>query len=90
MPRVDMIVKAPHFYTMAGEGVGYQSDVAMVVDAGKILAIADVSEDEQEYEAETILVLEHHAILPGFIDAHMHTSLAILRGGGWRKTPSIG
>ena len=30
MKKVDMIVKAPFFYTMQGEGVGFQSGVAMV------------------------------------------------------------
>ncbi len=75
-----MIVKAPHFFTMEGEGVGYKSGVAMVVDRGKIVALVDSNLVDLEYEAEEVLELKHHAIFPGFIDAHMHTSLAILRG----------
>ncbi len=80
MKKVDMIVKAPHFYTMEGAGVGYRSGVAMVVDSGKIIAIEKADLMGQEYQAEEVLQLEHHAIMPGFIDGHMHTSLAILRG----------
>lgn len=80
MKRVDMVVKAPHFYTMEGEGVGYKSGVAMVVDSGKIIAIEAETVIDKEYTAEETIVLNHHAILPGFIDAHMHTGLAILRG----------
>jgi 5-methylthioadenosine/S-adenosylhomocysteine deaminase len=80
MKKVDMIVKAPHFYTMEGEGVGYKNDVAMVVDGGKIIALEDVNEVEKEYNAEELIELNHHAVFPGFIDAHMHTGLAIMRG----------
>ncbi|WP_026896107.1 amidohydrolase family protein [Clostridiisalibacter paucivorans] len=80
MKRVDMIVKAPHFYTMEGQGVGYKSKVAMVVDSGKIVAIDNEDIIDKTYIGEEVLLLKHHAIFPGFIDAHMHTGLAIMRG----------
>lgn len=80
MKKVDMIVKAPHFYTMEGEGVGYKNNVAMVVDGGKIIAIEDVNTIDKEYAAEELIELNHHAVFPGFIDGHMHTGLAIMRG----------
>ncbi|NLW23106.1 MAG: amidohydrolase family protein [Tissierellia bacterium] len=80
MKKVDMIVKAPHFYTMEGEGVGYKSGVAMVINGGKIVAIEDESIIDKEYVGEEQLELNHHAIFPGFIDGHMHTGLAIMRG----------
>ena len=38
MENIDLLVKAPHFFTMAGDGVGYRPDSAMAVDRGKILA----------------------------------------------------
>lgn len=80
MQKVDMIVRSPHFYTMGGEGVGYRSGVAMVVDGGRIIAIEAESVVAQAYQAEETLELMHHAVLPGFIDGHMHTPLAVLRG----------
>lgn len=80
MKTVDMIVEAPHFYTMEGIGVGYKTGVAMVVDGGKIVAIDDMNNIAKGYKAELNLNLKHHAILPGFIDGHMHTGLAIMRG----------
>jgi len=80
MKRVDMIVNANHFFTMMGEGVGYRSGVAMVVDAGKIIAVQDSATVTREYSAEETLNLPQHAVFPGFVDGHMHTSLAILRG----------
>jgi 5-methylthioadenosine/S-adenosylhomocysteine deaminase len=80
MKKVDMIVKAPHFYTMEGDGVGYKTGVAMVVDSGKIVDMANVDVIEKQYCGEEVLNMEHHAIFPGFIDAHMHTELCIMRG----------
>ena len=80
MKKVDMIVKAPFFYTMQGEGVGFQSGVAMVVDGRKIMDFVPLDKVDQEYEAEEVLDMSHHAIFPGFIDAHMHTPDNIFRG----------
>lgn len=80
MQSVDMIVKAKHFYTMAGDGVGYKSSMSMAVDRGKIISIEEEEIIEGKYFSENILDLSHHAILPGFIDAHMHTGYAIMRG----------
>lgn len=80
MKKVDMIVKAPHFYTMEGDGVGYKSDVAMLVDNGRIMGFADIQQCEKEYKADEVLELVHHAVLPGFIDGHMHTACNVMRG----------
>ena len=75
-----MIVKAPFFYTMQGEGVGFQSVVAMIVDGSKIMDFVPLDRVDKEYEAEEVLDMSHHAIFPGFIDAHMHTPDNIFRG----------
>ncbi|WP_324824179.1 amidohydrolase family protein [Sinanaerobacter sp. ZZT-01] len=80
MRKVDMIVKAPHFYTMEGDGVGYKLNAAMVVNGGKIVEIAEEEKILSNYEATEVLDMEHHAILPGFIDGHMHTACNIMRG----------
>lgn len=80
MKKVDMIVKAPHFYTMKGEGVGYKTDVAMIVNGGKIIDFIDSDKVNTEYSAEEVLDLKEHAIFPGFIDGHMHTACNVMRG----------
>ncbi len=80
MKKVDMIVKAPFFYTMEGEGVGFRADSAMVVNGGKIVEIVPLKDVDSMYKAEEELNLAHHAVLPGFIDGHMHTSDNLFRG----------
>ncbi|MDO4313140.1 MAG: amidohydrolase family protein [Eubacteriales bacterium] len=80
MKKVDLIVTAPHIYTMQGEGVGYEAHRALVVDGSKIIDITDADTVNAQYEAEEFLDMSHHIILPGFIDAHMHTNCNIMRG----------
>ncbi|HWI62453.1 MAG TPA: amidohydrolase family protein [Symbiobacteriaceae bacterium] len=80
MQHVDLIVTGPHFFTMKGEGVGYCGDAAMAVDRGRIVHIGPQAEVLAAFTAERVLDATAHAVLPGFIDAHMHTGLCILRG----------
>ena len=80
MKSVDMILSAPHVYTMEGDGVGYLGHAAIAVDRGAIVALDDQDVIFSEYKSERCIKMEHHAILPGFIDAHMHTDIGICRG----------
>lgn len=88
MKNVDCIVAAPHFLTMEGSGVGYRADHAMAVDHGKIAAIGPRNDIRQAYHAHRFIDLRDKVVLPGFIDAHMHTTECVLRGlaqdtGNW-------
>lgn len=80
MNKVDLIVSAPHFYTMEGEGVGYKGNTSMAIDRGKIVAIGNTEDIKKEYCSDEKIDLENQVVLPGFIDAHMHTGDCILRG----------
>jgi 5-methylthioadenosine/S-adenosylhomocysteine deaminase len=80
VPTVDLLVSAPHALTMDGPGVGYQADVTVAVDRGRIVAIGPSAEVAADYTAERRLDGAHHVLLPGFVDAHMHTAMCLLRG----------
>lgn len=80
MHKVDMLVSAPHFFTMEGNGVGYKNNTVMVIKDGKIYDFVDAETARSTFTAIQNLSLDHHAIFPGFIDAHMHTSICIVRG----------
>ena len=90
MHTVDLIAFAPHMYTMEGEGVGYKADHALVVDGGKIVAVMKKEEALRAYQAEKVLALPHHVLLPGLIDAHMHTAAHPARlGTGYRVLDDV-
>jgi 5-methylthioadenosine/S-adenosylhomocysteine deaminase len=77
---VDLLVSAPHALTMQGDGVGYRADVALAIDRGRIVALGPAAEVTAEFTAERTIDANHHVLLPGFVDAHMHSALCLLRG----------
>ena len=78
MEKIDLLVSAPHFFTMKGDGVGYCANSAMAVDRGKILAIGPREEILAHYRADRTIDAEGQAVLPGFIDAHMAAGRDVL------------
>lgn len=75
----DYLFTHAHLLTMQGTGVGYVKDGAVAVENGRISAIGTTKELENIAAAETI-ECSGMAIMPGLVDAHMHTPLAIVRG----------
>ena len=80
MKKIDMIVETHHMFTMKGDGVGYEEGKAVAVDKGKIVAIGTKGEIAKAYEADEVIDGSGHIVLPGLIDAHMHTTSSALRG----------
>jgi 5-methylthioadenosine/S-adenosylhomocysteine deaminase len=78
--HIDLLVHGPHVLTLAGGGVGYRSDTALAVDRGRILAVGPRDDILPAYTAERTIDADGHVILPGLIDGHMHTGMALLRG----------
>ena len=80
MTAVDLVVHGPHVLTMAGDGVGYRADTALAIDRGRIVAVGPRRDVLAAYPAERTVDADGQVVLPGLIDAHMHTGLALLRG----------
>jgi 5-methylthioadenosine/S-adenosylhomocysteine deaminase len=78
--QADVLVVHAHLFTMRGEGVGYVPDGAVATLEGCIVGVGPTAELEARYSAREVLDAGGCAVLPGLIDAHMHTPLAILRG----------
>ena len=77
--RIDTLIINADTLTMAGEGVGYVDNAAIVIDSGKIVAVVPMSE-AAGFEAEETIDATRKLVLPGFIDGHMHAGLALFRG----------
>jgi 5-methylthioadenosine/S-adenosylhomocysteine deaminase len=65
---------------MQGQGVGYVADGAVAVSGSLIVGAGPTKELRQRFVAHETIDAANCAVLPGFIDAHMHTPLAIVRG----------
>lgn len=77
---VETLITHAHLFTMRGSGVGYVPDGAVAVSKGCIDAVGPTSELATRFQPIEIIDASGCAVLPGLIDAHMHTPLAVVRG----------
>ncbi len=78
--RADTLITHAHLFSMAGKGVGYLADGAVAIQGSRIVAVGATARLSTRYEAIDVVDATDCAVLPGLIDAHMHTPLAIIRG----------
>src|SRR5690606_35738458 len=74
----DTLITGGHLLTMAGEGVGFVRDGAVAIQDGKIVAVGP--RDEVEGEAREVIDATDRLVMPGLVDAHMHSSAVLARG----------
>ncbi len=85
----DIFVKNGFVLTMQGEGVGTIMDGAVAIEGNKIVAVGKTGDLTKEYGgAEHVFDARGKAVLPGFVDAHVHTSNTLIRGEG-QDVPEI-
>ena len=80
MQQVDKLLVHAHLFTMQGQGVGYVADGAVAVAGSLIVGVGPTSLLRNRFAPAETIDATGCAVLPGFIDAHMHTPLAIVRG----------
>ena len=78
--EADYLFTDVHLLTMEGDGVGYIAHGAVAILGNKIVAVGKTADLAPKVSAKEHMALPNRAILPGLIDAHMHTPLAIVRG----------
>ncbi|WP_096437159.1 amidohydrolase family protein [Alteribacter populi] len=88
--KVNLIIKNAFVMTMEGTGVGMIEDGAIAVKGNTIAGVGRTDEIVQQFSAEEIIDAQNKLIMPGLIDAHIHTGLGILRGvsqdiGNWMQ-----
>lgn len=58
----------------------YYENYAVAIKDGRIVDILSNDEAQKKYQAHETIHLLEHAILPGLINAHTHSPMALLRG----------
>lgn len=81
MPQpIDILITNAHLFTMSGDGVGYLQDGAVAVTGDQIAAVGSTADLTRDFTAAETVDASGCALLPGLIDAHMHTPWAAVRG----------
>ncbi len=62
------------------EPAGVLADHALIVDGGRIVALATSADADRDYTATTRVTLTDHVLIPGLVNAHTHAAMTLLRG----------
>src|SRR4030065_2910235 len=74
-------VRKGFVFTMSGDGLGFIEDGAVAIEGQRIAAVGKTDDLDRIYiNADTVIDAKMKAVLPGFVDAHIHTGSAIIRG----------
>ena len=76
----DTLITHARLITVRGEGVGYVADGAVAVRGSRIVAVGPSASLIGRFRPTQTIDASGCAVLPGLVDAHMHTPLAIVRG----------
>jgi len=77
----DIYIRNGILLTMRGEGLGVIEDGALAVEGQDIVAVGKIHELDKKYgNSETVIEAKGKAVLPGFVDVHIHTGHTIIRG----------
>ena len=92
-PMFDTVIRGGHLLTMAGEGVGFVEDGAVAIRGHTLVAVGPRTEVEAQGDAREIIDATDCLVMPGLIDAHLHSSALFQRGrsvdvAGWTREPA--
>lgn len=62
------------------EPAGVLEHHTLVVDRGRIVAVAPTAAADHDYQPRERVTLPDHALLPGLVNAHTHAAMSLLRG----------
>lgn len=78
--NLDLLFAHATLITMQGEGTGILEDGALGVCGSRIEVVGPSREVLAAYTADRLIEAEGKALMPGLIDAHIHTGDGLLRG----------
>lgn len=79
MKSIDQIISARWIIPVEPDGVVYEKH-SIAIHEGKILDLLPAAEAARKFDADLVLNLESHALIPGFVNAHTHAAMSLLRG----------
>jgi 5-methylthioadenosine/S-adenosylhomocysteine deaminase len=74
----DLLIE-PRWLLPMSPASGVLEGYALAVNAGRICALGPAAELRERFEPRTHVLREHHALLPGLVNAHTRASEALLR-----------
>jgi 5-methylthioadenosine/S-adenosylhomocysteine deaminase len=83
----DTLITGGHLLTMTRDGVGFIADSAVAVDHGVIAAVGPREAIEGVDRPHERIIVSGKIVLPGLIDAHLHSAATTARGWAQEVSP---
>ncbi len=77
---LDILITNGVVITMEGKGLGVIENGAVGIKGNKIEVVGNSEEVQKQYSAHRYIDAKNKVVMPGLIDAHIHTGIGILRG----------
>ena len=77
--QVDLIIK-PQWILPIVPAHKIFEDCALIIDRGLIKELLPVAEADRRYQAIENIELPNQVVMPGFVNAHGHAAMSLLRG----------
>ena len=79
MQHVDTLLHARWIIPIEPANALYEN-YTLVIDAGKIVDCLPTDEANTRYQSDNVLNMTTHALLAGFVNAHTHAAMSLMRG----------
>ena len=86
MENIDTLITARWLIPIEPAGCVLEHH-ALAVSGGRILAVGPAAELSRRYKPEVSVARPNHVLLPGFVNAHTHAAMTLLRGAA--ESPSF-
>lgn len=77
--EIELLV-VPEWVITVNSGNRVLQHYAVAVDNSRIIDILPSADAEKRYRAKKTVVLQQHALMPGFINTHTHAAMSLLKG----------
>ena len=84
---IDTLITGGHVLTMQGDGVGFLRDGAVAIDGRAIVAVGPLAELQGQVDARRTIDATGCLVMPGLIDAHLHSAATLARGLAQEVSP---
>jgi len=78
MQTIDLRIDAA--WIVPVEPAGTLTGHALIVDAGKIVAVLSASDADARFAPRERVQLPEHVLIPGLVNAHTHSAMTLMRG----------
>lgn len=79
MQHCDLLIR-PRWVITADTEFRVLEDTAVIVNDGRIQALLPVADAAEKFQPSATIERPGHALLPGFVNAHTHAAMTMLRG----------